>query len=77
MPVTWLPAARSENGEDGILVHTKAFIFPDTMAEKFAFRSHLTRETSFSIDYDELVPVDSSRKRARLHRLGSGACGRL
>ena len=45
---------RSENGEDGILVHTKAFVFPDYMTEKFAFRSHLTRETSFSIDYDEL-----------------------
>ena len=27
------------------------------MAEKFAFRSHLTRETSFSIDYDELYQL--------------------
>ncbi len=45
---------RNENGEQGILVHTKAFDFPDAMADKFAFRSHLTRETSFSIDYDEL-----------------------
>ena len=48
---------RSENGEDGILVHTKAFDFPDYLAEKFAFRSHLTRETSFSIDYDELYQL--------------------
>jgi len=48
---------RSENGEDGILVHTRAFVFPDAMAEKFAFRSHLTRETSFSIDYDELYQL--------------------
>ena len=48
---------RSENGEDGILVHTKAFDFPNYMAEKFAFRSHLTRETSFSIDYDELYQL--------------------
>ena len=48
---------RSENGEDGILVHTKAFNFPDYMAEKFTFRSHLTRETSFSIDYDELYQL--------------------
>jgi lysine-ketoglutarate reductase/saccharopine dehydrogenase-like protein (TIGR00300 family) len=48
---------RSENGENGILVHTKAFDFPDYMSEKFAFRSHLTRETSFSIDYDELYQL--------------------
>jgi len=48
---------RSENGEDGILVHAKAFIFPNAMAETFAFRSHLTRETSFSIDYDELYQL--------------------
>jgi lysine-ketoglutarate reductase/saccharopine dehydrogenase-like protein (TIGR00300 family) len=48
---------RSENGEDGILVHTKAFDFPDYMAEKFTFRSQLTRETSFSIDYDELYQL--------------------
>jgi lysine-ketoglutarate reductase/saccharopine dehydrogenase-like protein (TIGR00300 family) len=48
---------RSEHGEDGILVHTNAFDFPDYMAEKFAFRSHLTRETSFSIDYDELYQL--------------------
>jgi lysine-ketoglutarate reductase/saccharopine dehydrogenase-like protein (TIGR00300 family) len=48
---------RSENGEDGILIHTKAFDFPDTQAEKFAFRSHLTRETSFSIDYDDLYQL--------------------
>ena len=27
------------------------------MAEKFAFRSHPTRETSFSIDYDELYQL--------------------
>jgi lysine-ketoglutarate reductase/saccharopine dehydrogenase-like protein (TIGR00300 family) len=45
---------RRENGEDGIFVHTEAFAFPDHVKEKFAFRSELTRETSFSIDYDEM-----------------------
>jgi hypothetical protein len=45
---------RHENGEDGIFVHTAPFAFPAHVAEKFAFRSQLTRETSFSIDYDEL-----------------------
>ncbi len=48
---------RRENGEDGILVHTRAFEFPAHAMEKFAFRSHLTRETSFSIDYDELYQL--------------------
>ncbi len=48
---------RRENGEDGIYVHTDAFDFPEYVKEKFAFRSHLTRETSFSIDYDELYDL--------------------
>ncbi len=48
---------RRENGEDGIYVHTDAFAFPAHVAEKFAFRSQLTRETSFSIDYDELYDL--------------------
>jgi lysine-ketoglutarate reductase/saccharopine dehydrogenase-like protein (TIGR00300 family) len=48
---------RHENGEDGILVHAHAFAFPAYVMEKFAFRSHLTRETSFSIDYDELYQL--------------------
>ncbi|MBL0732601.1 MAG: hypothetical protein JJW03_07110 [Desulfosarcina sp.] len=48
---------REENGKDGILVHVNAFNFSDYKAEKFAFRSHLTRETSFSIDYDELYDL--------------------
>jgi lysine-ketoglutarate reductase/saccharopine dehydrogenase-like protein (TIGR00300 family) len=48
---------RHENGEDGIFVHTGAFDFMDTASEKFAFRSRITRETSFSIDYDELYDL--------------------
>jgi len=48
---------RGENGEDGIFVHTDGYQFPSHTAEKFAFRSHLTRETSFSIDYDELYEL--------------------
>lgn len=45
---------RRENGEDGIYVHTGGFGWecPDT--EKFAFRTRISRETSFSFDYDEL-----------------------
>lgn len=48
---------RGENAEQGIFVHTEGFTFPAHVAEKFAFRSQLTRETSFSIDYDELYDL--------------------
>jgi hypothetical protein len=48
---------RRENGEDGIFVHTGAFALPELNAEKFAFRLHQSRETSFSIDYDELYAL--------------------
>ncbi len=48
---------RAENGRDGIFVHVRAFAFSDDREEKFAFRSHLTRETSFSIDYDRLYDL--------------------
>ncbi len=48
---------RKENAEEGIFVHTGAFRFSENEAEKFAFRSNRTRETSFSIDYDELYDL--------------------
>ena len=59
----WLKAGehvavgRKENAEEGIYVHTEAFAFPGEQQEKFAFRSNRTRETSFSIDYDELYEL--------------------
>mgnify|MGYP006287396109 CR=1 FL=1 len=48
---------REENGEDGIYVHTECFLQPGSEKEKFAFRTRLTRETSFSIDYDTLYEL--------------------
>lgn len=48
---------RRENGEDGIFVHTEAFDFPEYVSQKFVFRSRITRETSFSIDYDKLYDL--------------------
>jgi len=48
---------RGENGEDGIFVHTDAFAYTDQSADKFSFQSRLTRETAFSIDYDELYSL--------------------
>jgi hypothetical protein len=53
-PGDLVACGRKENGEDGIFVHVEGFRFPSRSAEKFAFRGRLTRETSFSIDYDEL-----------------------
>lgn len=55
---------RKENGEEGILVHARAFELRKNWSDKFVFRSHLTRETSFSIDYDELYALlDHERDR--------------
>jgi lysine-ketoglutarate reductase/saccharopine dehydrogenase-like protein (TIGR00300 family) len=49
---------RTENGEEGIYVHTGGFTPPSTeAAEKFAFRTRGTRETPFSRSYDELYHV--------------------
>lgn len=48
---------RGENGENGIYVHANAFAFPSQVLEKFVFRTHVTRETAFSYDYDELYEL--------------------
>ena len=48
---------RGENGEEGILVHTGGFLASEKDNGKFSFRSQLTRESSFSIDYDELYEL--------------------
>lgn len=54
---------RRERGEDGILVHVDGFGFLREQAEAFRFRSHLTRETSFSTDYDELYRLLRHERR--------------
>lgn len=48
---------RSENGEEGIYVHSAAFGWEHLLSEKFAFRTQISRETSFSYDYDELYSL--------------------
>jgi hypothetical protein len=49
---------RRENGEDGIFVHATPFSStPSSSPEKFSFRIQVSRETSFSIDYDELYDL--------------------
>jgi len=53
-PGDQVACGRRENGEDGIFVHTDAFQYTNHSHEKFRFRSRPTRESAFSIDYDEL-----------------------
>ncbi len=49
---------RTENGEEGIFVHTTGFVSPaEAAADKFSFRTRGTRETPFSRSYDELYKV--------------------
>ena len=49
---------RTENGEEGIYVHTEGFEQSSAEAvDKFAFRTRGTRETPFSRSYDELYNV--------------------
>jgi lysine-ketoglutarate reductase/saccharopine dehydrogenase-like protein (TIGR00300 family) len=50
---------RTENGEEGILVHVDCFQRSGQTdhADKFAFRSRGTRETPFSRSYDELYGI--------------------
>ncbi|MGE4299888.1 MAG: hypothetical protein AB7E47_17865 [Desulfovibrionaceae bacterium] len=58
---------RTENGEEGIYVHTTGFLAPGQSAEKFGFRGNLTRETAFSIDYDQLYDLlDHERDHGRI-----------
>jgi len=49
---------RTENGEDGIYVHTTGFSFETGKTEdKFSFRTRGTRETPFSRSYDQLYNI--------------------
>ena len=48
---------RTENGEEGILVHVNCFARQETSTDKFTFRSRGTRETPFSRSYDELYAI--------------------
>ncbi len=48
---------RGENGEEGIYVHTHGFEASTRLHDKFSFRTGISRETSFSIDYDQLYQL--------------------
>jgi lysine-ketoglutarate reductase/saccharopine dehydrogenase-like protein (TIGR00300 family) len=54
---------RGERGEDGIFVHTDPFRSSKGTGEAFAFRTQVSRETSFSFDYDELYQLLEHERR--------------
>jgi hypothetical protein len=56
-PGDMVACGRRENGEDGILVHSDGFAQAEEALDKFAFRTRLSRETSFSVDYDHLYEL--------------------
>ena len=45
---------RTENGTEGIYVHTRAFRRRGRTEEEFAFRQGRSRETAYSKDYDSI-----------------------
>ncbi|WP_102410824.1 hypothetical protein [Beduinella massiliensis] len=49
---------RTEDGSEGIFVHTDGFAGPQTgAAEPFSFRQNRSRETAYSCDYDRLYEL--------------------
>lgn len=49
---------RTENGQDGIYLHARAFEDPDdTEGDQFVFRQGRSRETSYARDYDRLFEL--------------------
>lgn len=49
---------RTENGEEGIYVHTQGFVEEASgLDDKFVFRQGRSRETAFSSDYDKLYEL--------------------
>ena len=50
---------RTENGQEGIFVHTGGFAAPtpEGCAEAFSFRQGRSRETAFSMDYDHIYDL--------------------
>ena len=48
---------RTEDASEGIYVWTQGFLAADAQKDTFAFRSGRSRETAFSMDYDNLYEV--------------------
>lgn len=54
---------RTEDGSEGIYVHTKGFWNDSVKQEVFAFRTGRSRETAYSKDYDQLYKMLNSEKK--------------
>ena len=54
---------RTEDASEGIYVHTTGFYDPSKGGEAFAFRQGRSRETAFSVDYDNLYELLEHEKR--------------
>lgn len=48
---------RTEDGSEGIYIYANGFRSNDSNSEVFAFRSGRSRETAYSIDYDQLYDL--------------------
>lgn len=48
---------RTEDGSEGIYVWTKGFLSEESVGDSFTFRSGRSRETAFSVDYDNLYKL--------------------
>lgn len=48
---------RTENGEDGVYLHTDGFQEAEAAEEAFSFRRNRSRETAYSLDYNELYDL--------------------
>lgn len=48
---------RTEDGSDGIYVHTQGFVETTAKQQSFAFRTGRSRETAYSKDYDRLYEM--------------------
>ena len=54
---------RTEDASQGIYVHTTGFMDPKGGNDAFAFRQGRSRETAFSVDYDELYELLEHEKQ--------------
>lgn len=54
---------RTEDGSEGIYMYTQGFDSKSQDSDAFAFRSGRSRETAFSIDYDQLYEILKHEKQ--------------
>ena len=68
---------RTEDASEGIYVWTQGFLEGDAHQDTFAFRAGRSRETAFSIDYDNLYEVLKYEKEHKAIAICCGIIGIL